>query len=375
MNKNSVLPTENTNTFMCTLCNLTVHKNAVKSHVVTNTHLIKKAQNFSDKNITQKSVTVNTDAAKMNNRNVNSAPVSPKDSEYCDVCDVTLPMGGRKIHEAGKPHKQRLSQLCGNDNKTKGNTVEIDSSSSSSYTENENSATSFNSSTQSVSEGTMDEYYEQLEFADNLENEVRCKICFIYMPYVDSFIIDHMESESHINLATVEKLKYYNKFLYFTETDPTRVICKICCVYIPNSDRNVIEHMEGRKHEEAETGLFEFHSVREDDPGYICECCDIRTTDLIEHINGKSHTMTYLQTRDIDKNVMRRCIYEEESDDFVTLRYKDLYNNLLKHCGIYKLNDTAHFCGVCQIQLGRICEIDHVLGDRHFSKMEELDLI
>lgn len=398
MKQNSIQHSGNSEIF-CKICKKTLPKHQLKFHIGTRQHLTKKTKNsvLSNTNTTVNNNNASAQTSTVSNESL-ATEVKVTATEFCELCKVRVPFGGKQIHVNGNPHRSKIAQLNAankNDIKPNENKVEIDPKpSTSANTGNTNSNNRIIDSVASASsmsslslhcnsteheDEKIDAYYDMTEFVDENRTKVRCKICSVIINFVEINIVEHMEGKNHaankkkIDEYKKQKFDRYNKLLFYADIEKTKQKCQICDVSISDSEINILEHMEGKNHEFAENELLKFHTITRESSEFICKCCGIRTTDYTEHVNSKNHTLEFIKKYDIDRKEMRKYVYEDDVNNSVARLYRVLYRNLLRHNGIYKLDDVYHYCCLCQINLGRISEIDHALGERHMSQMEKVN--
>ncbi|KAJ8704991.1 hypothetical protein PYW08_012311 [Mythimna loreyi] len=394
MRHNSIVDINNREHY-CKICNQTMPKNALGLHVTSKLHLKKKTYDpFLLSNISPNKTNVNVNTN--NTSNVSSSPGSDgrvSTYEYCEICKVKVPPGGMKIHVNGKPHKRLISQL-NNENKTQkpkenrarvGEPVPSTSGSSATnirLSDNSPRASSTHHSLPSSSNAPVHVSnetqinYDLVEFVNLARTKIRCKICHVKIVFKDGIVKEHMESRTHKEKASKRNIGAYRKLQFIVDDNDTgtntKVKCMICGTILANVEKNIIEHMHGRKHLDAEIQLFEFHMITKKSKEYACEICGIQTADYFDHINSRTHILELMQKFEVDRSEMRKYVYGNHPD-LIGHFYNELYKNILKHNSVYMTDEGYFYCGICQIKVGRVSEIDHVLGERHGSQIEKMD--
>lgn len=292
--------------------------------------------------------------------------------EFCDLCNVNVPRGGMEAHTADNLHNNKLlHKLCidlkneiqalKEDHFAKqadSRQTNISPVNNNPVTDTSDNSTSNNDS--SDDEDIIDSYYKLLLHTNTAA--VKCKVCNVNINNVKQNIIQHMEGKQH-----EDQVKYneYLKLMRYTDNTKKEIECRVCDVIVPFVQHNVIEHVEGRWHRQDENELLSYHKIKKISKDYFCQCCSCYVTSFFDHINNDEHIIVYQKKYIIDKRLVRRFVYENDEKNCEAIMYRELYKNLLRVNKIAKLHDTKFYCEICAINMGRFSEIDHMLGERH----------
>lgn len=245
---------------------------------------------------------------------------------YCDLCKVNVPPGGMAIHEAGRPHKTKV-------------TAEIKSA----------------------------------------LNQLKSEISKLTVADKKITLKSDIPSTSKANPGspvknTVKALTKEEKLLIYRNqicaSSPTEATCLVCNLKVPNLDNKIIEHVESAKHTIATEVLLNKNQITKTSlMFYYCKLCKVTFSIFIRHVKDVDHNAKMiLSSEPINKIDLRKYVYEEPLNvDNLALANRIVYQDLLEKNKIIRLNATSFYCAVCSVNLSRINEIDHMLGERHKS--------
>nr|XP_049695692.1 uncharacterized protein LOC126054343 isoform X1 [Helicoverpa armigera] len=361
----------------CTICNISVEK-SYELHSKTKNHiknLIEENQMYilDNEEVICEICTVKTTVSDLkfhvssknhvkNKKKVYKVSVPKvKGNNQCEICQVRVPKRCMKFHIPSDRHQAKMEELCTVDEPKKitilkrpvePKNVEEEISPKNIVEESPKivpkddhpAVNNNNDFDDEITDKDEEFYYSQVEYIDPFKMEVRCKTCLVILPSCYRNIVEHVQGKKHAEYVELykEKAAEFKDLLSFKDN---KVKCIICDMTLNYNDRNVVKHMKSVAHvkriedkkmaDDMQEKAGEIQSSSDENEFGVknCDLCKIaiNSKNFDLHKNGKKH--------------------------------QSIENDLFQYHGISRVGSKFH-CYYCQVNVEKKY-LAHINSEKH----------